>query len=108
MNLTESLVLLAASVGLLFFIRGRDGESHRILRKFSLGSGPNGRHDRIVAVRWRPHGHRDKSELAALEIFLFCHPSKRPRLAHGMGVARLTDLPAEWSRQREMLGFPSH
>jgi hypothetical protein len=28
--------------------------------------------------------------------------------AHGMGVARLTDLPAEWSRQREMLGFPSH
>jgi len=24
------------------------------------------------------------------------------------GVARLTDLPAEWSRQREMLGFPSH
>jgi hypothetical protein len=26
----------------------------------------------------------------------------------GMGVARLTDLPPEWSRQREMLGFPSH
>jgi hypothetical protein len=25
-----------------------------------------------------------------------------------MGVARLTDLPAEWSRQREMLGFPLH
>jgi hypothetical protein len=25
-----------------------------------------------------------------------------------MGVARLTDLPAEWSRQREMLGFPAH
>jgi len=23
-------------------------------------------------------------------------------------VERLTDLPAEWSRQREMLGFPSH
>jgi hypothetical protein len=30
------------------------------------------------------------------------------RLPHGIGVARLTDLPAEWSRQREMLGFPSH
>jgi site-specific DNA recombinase len=30
------------------------------------------------------------------------------RLPHGLGVARLTDLPAEWSRQREMLGFPSH
>jgi site-specific DNA recombinase len=30
------------------------------------------------------------------------------RLPYGMGVARLTDLPAEWSRQREMLGFPSH
>jgi hypothetical protein len=30
------------------------------------------------------------------------------RLPHGMGVARLTDLPAEWSRQREMLGFPAH
>ena len=28
------------------------------------------------------------------------------RLPYGMGVARLTDLPAEWSRQREMLGFP--
>jgi site-specific DNA recombinase len=27
------------------------------------------------------------------------------RLPH---VARLTDLPAEWSRQREMLGFPAH
>jgi hypothetical protein len=78
MNLTESLVLLAASVGLLFFIRGRDGESHRILRKFSLGSGPNGRHDRIVAVRWRPHGHRDKSELAALEIFCFAIPRSAP------------------------------
>jgi site-specific DNA recombinase len=30
------------------------------------------------------------------------------RLPHGMGVARLTDLPAGWSRQHEMLGFPSH
>jgi hypothetical protein len=30
------------------------------------------------------------------------------RLPHGMGVARLSDLSAEWSRQREMLGFPSH
>jgi site-specific DNA recombinase len=28
------------------------------------------------------------------------------RLPHGMGVARLADLPAEWSRQREMLGLP--
>jgi site-specific DNA recombinase len=28
------------------------------------------------------------------------------RLPHGMGVVRLADLPAEWSRQREMLGFP--
>jgi hypothetical protein len=25
-----------------------------------------------------------------------------------LGIARLTDLPAEWSKQREMLGFPSH
>jgi site-specific DNA recombinase len=30
------------------------------------------------------------------------------RLPYGMGVARLTDLPPEWSRQREMLGFRSH
>src|SRR5689334_20247180 len=30
------------------------------------------------------------------------------RLPYGMGIARLTDLPAEWSRQREMLGFPFH
>jgi hypothetical protein len=29
------------------------------------------------------------------------------RLPHGMGVARLTDLPAEWSRQHQMLGLPS-
>ena len=27
------------------------------------------------------------------------------RLPHGMGVARLFDLPAEWSRQRQMLGL---
>ena len=27
------------------------------------------------------------------------------RLPHGMGVARLADLPAEWSRQRQMLGL---
>jgi hypothetical protein len=29
------------------------------------------------------------------------------RLPHGMGVARLTDLPAEWSRQRQVLGLPA-
>jgi len=28
------------------------------------------------------------------------------RLPHGMGVARLTDLPAVWSRQYQMLGLP--
>jgi site-specific DNA recombinase len=28
------------------------------------------------------------------------------RLPRGMGVARLTDLPAEWSRQYQMLGLP--
>ena len=27
------------------------------------------------------------------------------RLPHGMGVARPTDLPAEWSRQHQMLGL---
>jgi hypothetical protein len=27
------------------------------------------------------------------------------RLPHGIGVTRLTDLPAEWSRQHEMLGL---
>jgi site-specific DNA recombinase len=27
------------------------------------------------------------------------------RLPYGMGVARLCDLPAEWSRQRQMLGL---
>jgi site-specific DNA recombinase len=30
------------------------------------------------------------------------------RLPRGMGIARLTDLPAEWSRQREMLRLRSH
>jgi DNA invertase Pin-like site-specific DNA recombinase len=29
------------------------------------------------------------------------------RLPHGMGVARLCDLPPEWSRQHQMLGLPS-
>jgi hypothetical protein len=29
-------------------------------------------------------------------------------LPHGMGVVRLTDLPAEWSKQHEMLGLPCH
>jgi hypothetical protein len=27
------------------------------------------------------------------------------RLTHGLGVARLCDMPAEWSRQYEMLGL---
>ena len=29
------------------------------------------------------------------------------RLPHGMGVARLADMPAEWSRQHQMLGTGS-
>ncbi len=29
------------------------------------------------------------------------------RLPHGMGVARLCELPAEWSRQHRMLGLPN-
>jgi hypothetical protein len=29
------------------------------------------------------------------------------RLPHGMGVVRLSDLPAEWSRQHQMLGLPA-
>lgn len=29
------------------------------------------------------------------------------RLPHGMGVVRLADLPAEWSKQHQMLGVPS-
>jgi hypothetical protein len=29
------------------------------------------------------------------------------RLPHGMGVTRLADLPAEWSRQRRILGLGS-
>ena len=29
------------------------------------------------------------------------------RLSHGMGVVRLADLPAEWSRQHQMLGLPA-
>ena len=34
MNLTASLAVLAASVALLFFGRGRVGEDHPIFRKF--------------------------------------------------------------------------
>ena len=29
------------------------------------------------------------------------------RLPHGMGVTRLCDLPAEWSRQHQILGLVS-
>jgi site-specific DNA recombinase len=29
------------------------------------------------------------------------------RLPHGIGVTRLADLPAEWSRQRQILGLQS-
>ena len=28
------------------------------------------------------------------------------RLPHGIGVSRLTELPPEWSRQRQLLGLP--
>jgi site-specific DNA recombinase len=28
------------------------------------------------------------------------------RLPRGIGFVRLTDLPAEWSKQHQMLGFP--
>jgi hypothetical protein len=34
-------------------------------------------------------------------------PAIDGRLPRGMGVARLTDLPAERSRQRQMLGLPA-
>jgi hypothetical protein len=30
------------------------------------------------------------------------------RLPHGIGVSRLIDLPAEWSRQHQMLGLSEH
>jgi site-specific DNA recombinase len=30
------------------------------------------------------------------------------RLPHGMGVVRLADLPAEWSKQHQMLGLLAH
>ena len=30
------------------------------------------------------------------------------RLPHGMGVGRLADLPAEWSKQYQVLGLPAH
>jgi hypothetical protein len=29
------------------------------------------------------------------------------RLPHGMGVARLANLPTEWSRQHQILGLPA-
>ena len=33
MNLTESLAVLVVSFVLLFFIRGRNGESHRLIQR---------------------------------------------------------------------------
>jgi hypothetical protein len=29
------------------------------------------------------------------------------RLPHGMGITRLSALPAEWSKQHHLLGLPS-
>jgi hypothetical protein len=50
----------------------------------------------MLAREWNRRMHRDLVK-AAID----------GRLPHGMGVARLCDLPAEWSRQHQMLGLTS-
>jgi hypothetical protein len=65
MNLTESLVLLAVSVGLLIFGRGRRAF---LLSEITLGRGAAIRDNDIVSFRCGPHGHRGKSTLAKLRI----------------------------------------
>ena len=52
--------------------------------------------------------HREKSDMTISLAFLAPDLVKAAidgRLPHGMGVARLCDLPAEWSRQHQMLGL---
>ena len=66
MNLAASLAVLAASVALLFFGRGRGGESHPIFPKISLGGGPTVRHVDIIFILRRSYGGRRKSELVTL------------------------------------------
>ena len=66
MNLAASLAVLAASVALLFFGRGRNGDALPILRKISLGSGPTVRDVDIIFILCRSHGRRRNSELATL------------------------------------------
>jgi len=67
MNLAASLAVLAASVALLFFGRGRGGESHPIFPKISLGGGPTVRHVDIIFILRRSHGGRCKLALAWLK-----------------------------------------
>jgi hypothetical protein len=67
MNLTESLVLLAVSVGLLIFGRGRNGAGLSFLSEITLGRGAAIRSNDIISFRCGPHGHRCKSELATLK-----------------------------------------
>ena len=62
--------------------------------------------DRIFRLSTCVAGHRIASRLY-LQSVPCCRgrASDEGRLPRGMGVARLCDLPAEWSRQRQMLGL---
>ena len=65
---------------------------------------------RVIAVAKRENCSARKINMTISLAFLAPDLVKAAidgRLPHGMGVARLTDLPAEWSRQHQMLGLPS-
>jgi hypothetical protein len=51
-------------------------------------------------------GHLRENGKAKLIPFLGAAHEGR-KLGVGMGVVRLADLPAEWSRQHQMLGLPA-
>ena len=72
MNLPVSLAVLALSVALLFFGRGREGEAHPIIRKSPWIVGQL--FGMTVMVMFAVDGHRGKSELAALTARRFLPP----------------------------------
>jgi tripartite-type tricarboxylate transporter receptor subunit TctC len=59
---------------------------------------------RLADLGWEPFA----SSPAEFGKFIIEYTKKWDKVirAAGMGVARLSDLPAEWSKQRQMLGLP--
>jgi hypothetical protein len=92
---SESRALLVASIA-----RGR-----RWLAEFLAGANAN-----AESIAKRERCSVRKVNMTISLAFLapdLVNAAIAGRLPHGMGVARLVDMPAEWSRQHQMLGLAS-